>query len=77
MVRFKPNSCNATGAWSGIKSNSGNETVTVSGAGIHFWSFLFCEGGQTSETVTVFAFNLVANNTTLAVDKDGSLINQA
>ena len=72
------NTCNATGAWSGIKSNSGNETVTVSGAGNNNFG-LSCsgEGGQTSETVTVFAFNLAANNTTLAVDEDGSLINSS
>ena len=65
-------------AWSGIKSNSGNETVTVSGAGNNNFG-LSCsgEGGQTSETVTVFAFNLAANNTTLAVDEDGSLINSS
>ena len=68
--------CNATGRWSGIKSNSGNETVTVSGAGNNNFG-LSCsgEGGQASETVVVFAFNLAANNTTLSVDEDGSIIN--
>ena len=68
--------CNATGRWSGIKSSSGNETVTVSGAGNNNFG-LSCsgEGGQASETVVVFAFNLAANNTTLSVDEDGSIIN--
>ena len=68
--------CNATGRWSGIKSNSGNETVNVSGSGNNNFG-LSCsgEGGQASETVVVFAFNLAANNTNLSVDEDGSIVN--
>ena len=68
--------CNATGRWSGIKSNSGNQTVSVSGSGNNNFG-LSCsgEGGQASETVVVFAFNLAANNTNLSVDEDGSIVN--
>ena len=68
--------CNATGRWSGIKSNSGNQTVNVSGSGNNNFG-LSCsgEGGQASETVVVFAFNLAANNTNLSVDEDGSIVN--
>ena len=68
--------CNATGAWSGLKSNSGNETVIASNPGNNNYG-LSCsgEGGQASDAVAVFAFNLAANNTTLSVDEDGSIIN--
>ena len=71
-------SCNATGAWSGTKSNSGNETVTAASPGNNTFG-LTCsgEGGSASGSVQVFAFDIAANNTTLAVDEDNSIINSS
>ncbi len=69
-------SCNATGNWSGIKSNSDKETLAVSNPGNNSFG-LSCtgEGGSASSSVQVFAFNIAANNTSLSVDEDRSITN--
>jgi len=69
-------SCSATGDWTGVKANTGNVTIVVSKPGSNTFG-LSCtgEGGSSSRSVSVFAFDIGANNTNLSTDEDVSITN--